>query len=433
MNIICGNHQPLNPRLKQLHANRVITWYPWVGADYQEGGLMVVGESTYADSENGDTPELACRNVNSNVNFIIEGVYKHCIFHSKGNRTFTGVSRVLCDDSMISDNITSIGRAVWRRIAYMDVIQRTMRGLPSKNSLLTNAWRNITRRERPSKELWKPGWKAVLNVVDILKPKALLFVGAGVADHCNRDFLPDGYECSMVRERLRPGLIVRTGELILRNGEAIKICAMPNPGSQRGFNANDWRSVVRKHIPMHNIDTSKDIQVEWPRVEKSNVIDTPKPSSKSLVEADDGQDGLSSEAEFWRAFAEKYRGGKSEFSERCLPSRRYWGFPVGNGVSYYVTFNRNCIKVELYIDSQDAKWNKDVCRKLEECLKPTNPSINFDTLEGKRASRVSFENHTLRFTDRGMWSDALDWLCANLDSFRSITENKILEILDDMD
>ena len=240
--------KPECAEILKLHEDGVITWYPWVGVDYKEGGLMVVGESNYADGDMGDSPEKACKAVNDNVNFTKEMVMRFSIKRNDTNKTFTGISKVLCYDSLLTSDIVDIGCSVWRRIAYMDVIQKAMQGLPNrKKKLIPNAWENRKHRERPSKELWEPGWLAVLNVIEILKPDAILFVGCGVADHCNHKFLPQGYNGVMRKERIgRERAIWREGVLSLSSGKAIRFGAMPNPGKPYGFNYTDWRDRVQR-------------------------------------------------------------------------------------------------------------------------------------------------------------------------------------------
>ena len=143
------------------------------------------------------------------------------------------------------------------------------------------------------------------------------------------------------------------------------------------------------------------------------------------IGSDDDQGELSLEAEFWRGFAREYRGGKSEFAGRTPSTRRYWGFPIGNGMSYFVTLNRSCARVELYIDSQNTEWNKRVCDDMKKSLAASNPSMKFDSLPGKRAARIFVENNGFRFKDRDRWNEARKWLCESLDRFRSATEDKV--------
>ena len=248
---VCEYCQPVSLEFERLHDKEIhneeaITWYPWVGVDYKEGGLLVIGESNYADGDMGETPEKACKALEDNVNFTREMVRLFIINRDKANKTFTGISNVLCDNSLLSSNMVVIGRSVWKRIAYMDVIQTAMQGLPEEGVPTPPAWANCKKRQRPKeKKLWTNGWRAVLKVIKVLKPNSILFVGSGVADHCNPKFLPHGNNSVMHKERIENAWpLWREGELKLQDGRSIKFGAIPNPGSQGGFNYRVWRDKV---------------------------------------------------------------------------------------------------------------------------------------------------------------------------------------------
>ena len=238
--------QEMDRGFVKLHKEGILTWYPWVGANYQPGGLMVIGESNYADSDEGKSPEEACEKVDMDVNFTREVVNKFCINHEEYNKTLDGISKVLSIDGFAADSYF-----VWQRIAYMDVIQKAMRGLPKKP--VPERWVKYkgVGRERPGCErLWKWGWRAVLKVIDILKPGVLLLVGAGVGDHCASPFLQDGYESSLEKKQLdycHSGSY-RVGTLTMPNGNSIYVFIMHNPSSKAGFEPNVWRGLVKKHL-----------------------------------------------------------------------------------------------------------------------------------------------------------------------------------------
>ena len=73
----------------------------------------------------------------------------------------------------------------------MDLLQCAMQG---------KGWGHSS-RQRPWKELWPQGWKAVLAVIEILKPGKLLFVGSGVATNCRRKLLPGGVDAKINNHR----------------------------------------------------------------------------------------------------------------------------------------------------------------------------------------------------------------------------------------
>ena len=221
-----------------------LTWRPWVGEKYPaEGGILVVGESNYADETNdfveypkNVTPEKAVDKVNEDWNFTNKVIRCFCIDRAKTNRTFDGISGVL-NDSPDSDERA---RAVWNSIAYMDLIQCALRG----------RWDSLgrTTRERPDEEMWKRGWSAVLAAIAVLKPEKMLFVGSGVATTCNEKFLPENVQAQVVNARKIGRLLFRTGWLRPRDSERIAFAAMPNPGGARGFSPVAWRKALKDFV-----------------------------------------------------------------------------------------------------------------------------------------------------------------------------------------
>jgi len=235
----CAGDMKVRKALEALHSNRVLTWYPWIGSEYTRGGLLVVGESNYANGDVGHTPDAARKAVDGNVYFTECVVSRFCINRSERNPTFDGITNVLCDD--LKKDILSAGRHTWGRIAYMDVIQQSMRGKGKD-------WKTGEGRSRPTKGMWGPGWNAVLEVMEILKPGSLLFVGAGVANHFSSKYMQDGYSAEMKAYGKIGRHIWRKGALVLPSGQKIKVCVVPNPGGAHGFSPKEWRAKVRRFL-----------------------------------------------------------------------------------------------------------------------------------------------------------------------------------------
>jgi hypothetical protein len=174
---------------------------------------------------------------------------------------------------------------------------------------------------------------------------------------------------------------------------------------------------------------------EWPTV--SNVSEAIAVNASGNVATDSvpqiykHQDAP--EIEFWKRFNAAYRDGKSEFAELRVPNRRYWGFPIGNGMSYCVVCNRDCTRVELYIDSPDKEWNKNQYRRIEKLLKvkyPNEDSLVFQEFPDGRASRIAIVNTELKFGDETQWGRIIEWFIGALDRFREMTEDLVVETED---
>ena len=235
----CVGDKKVRKAIEALNSKRILTWYPWIGAEYARGGLLVIGESNYANGDSGSTPDAARKAVDGNEHFTECVVSRFCINRCKRNPTFDGITKVLRDD--LKKDLLTVGRQTWGRIAYMDVIQKSMRGK-------CKGWKDFKDRSRPTKEMWTPGWKAVLKVIEILKPGFLLFVGAGVANHFSNKYMQDGYKAEMKADGKIGRHIWREGALILPSGLKVKVCVIPNPGRAQGFRPDEWRKKVRRYI-----------------------------------------------------------------------------------------------------------------------------------------------------------------------------------------
>ena len=230
----------LRSELEKLRG--ALTWRPWVGEKYPaEGGLLVIGESNYADETNGIvdypegvTPETAVDTVNKDWEFTNKVVRCFCMDRTKTNRTFDGISGVLTELPDPEER----SRAVWNSIAYMDLIQ----------CALVGKWGD-TGRARPKKEMWGPGWTAVLAAIAVLKPGKLLFVGSDVATTCNKKFLPENAQAHVVNDRKIGSCWLRRGWLQPPNSNRIDFVGIPNPGGAHGFSPADWKDALESPKP----------------------------------------------------------------------------------------------------------------------------------------------------------------------------------------
>lgn len=223
----------------ELHKRNVLKWLPWVGNSYEPGGLLVVGESNYANDKAGATSDIAVAAVNGNWRFTNRVVEVFCLSRSESNGTFDGVTYLLKKSS--DAEVSSVSSEVWNSFAYMDLIQEAMKGIGWKGT------ENRTKSERPGAHLWKPGWVALAEVIKILKPGSLMFVGSELAYKCNKKWLPQGIEGHITNVCKPDGKFwLRTGWVRLNDGKEIKVVSIPNPHSAHGYLRECWRNAFWK-------------------------------------------------------------------------------------------------------------------------------------------------------------------------------------------
>ena len=216
--------------LCRLIKNDGLSWLLWIGDEYCETNLLVVGESNYADQ---DTPDEDAKSaglrVKQNHKFTRGVVSCFCVCRKRKNQTFDGIGFVLQSGSryLIEESVK-----VWRRIAFMDLVQIPMLG---------KGWGKVA-RNRPSMEAMEDGWCVLRKVVEILKPKAILFVGCSTvtavkAKKRQRKFGISELQLSKKDKR---------GILAMNDGCKIPFYVMPNPGSAYGFSKNEWQKIVAR-------------------------------------------------------------------------------------------------------------------------------------------------------------------------------------------
>ena len=167
----------------------------------------------------------------------------------------------------------------------------------------------------------------------------------------------------------------------------------------------DWPS------PNRTLTTTAN-KIERTMVSDGNVRN--EPCSEIIVQR-------AAETRFWTMFQKAYHNGKSEFSGRMPPSRRYWGMPIRNGLCYYVTLNRECARAELYIDYPNRERNKAFFDKVHDSIQVKHSDWNYERLDDRRASRIAIVNNDFTFQKREKWNEAIHWLCEALDMVKNET------------
>ncbi|HHT82529.1 MAG TPA: hypothetical protein GX003_03740 [Acholeplasmataceae bacterium] len=132
-----------------------LTWLPWVGSNYNENRLLLVGESHYAQGDNGEE-DLDCynsflRDKNATIS-IVEDVLDGSTWNF-----FTNTHYALTGN----DNVDR--EAFWKNVAFYNFIQRPMH----------------TTGDRPSPSDYKTGWEVFFELLKVIKPTHCIFLGSG--------------------------------------------------------------------------------------------------------------------------------------------------------------------------------------------------------------------------------------------------------------
>lgn len=218
-----------------------LTWLPWVGKNYNNARLLVVGESNYADRLEPETVESAVGRVNGDRWFTRKIVSAFGADRNISNKTFDGIARMLNVNGDLREVDAESSLAVWKKVAYVDLLQCALRGLgwgPDKRARPSEG-----RTKNEARAFWEEGCRVIFSLIDLLRPHAILCVGCEAADWlCGARSENAQWRCERINCDYRvcngmraPGL----RKMQICNGEtSIPVVGVPNPGGARGFNAN---------------------------------------------------------------------------------------------------------------------------------------------------------------------------------------------------
>lgn len=219
-----------------------LTWLPWVGKNYNNARLLVVGESNYADRVGQETVESAIGRVNGDEWFTRKVVSAFGAERIISNKTFEGIAHMLNVNEDAGEVDAEFPLTVWRKVAYVDLLQCALRG---------NGWNPDNKRARPSegrtkneeRALWMEGCRVIFNLIELLEPHAVLCVGCGAADWLCGARSEDGrWRCERINCDYRVCGGKRPSKLrkmqICDGETSIPVVGVPNPGGAYGFGAN---------------------------------------------------------------------------------------------------------------------------------------------------------------------------------------------------
>lgn len=140
-----------------------LTWYPWVGAKFAsaEMKILVVAESHYSSENDKKLIAKKLAEVADDIGLTKDVVWESHVNEWWHNTMVSGLHRALFKTSHLPEH----GRkSLWEGIAFYNFIQRPMEY-------------NTEVKERPSGEEFFAGWNTFVEVVKILKPEVVIFVG----------------------------------------------------------------------------------------------------------------------------------------------------------------------------------------------------------------------------------------------------------------
>ena len=140
-----------------------LTWRPWIGSNWRnaERRILVVGESHYAAKPDDENVEAKIQEWQADSNGTREIVYEVGVEDWYSSRFFGNLHRALFGMDIHGEKRS----ALWQNLAFYNFIQRPMRNP----------------EERPSPDEFFGGWRHFVELLKILRPQMVVFVGVSAA------------------------------------------------------------------------------------------------------------------------------------------------------------------------------------------------------------------------------------------------------------
>ncbi len=203
-----------------------LKWLPWIGVNYHNSKIMVLGESHYEDGDNWQE-----NNIDTTRTMI--GVR----FNGHRGKLYSIVEKVL----LSSESPTQAeGHDLWKSVVYYNLVQRLMSSI----------------KERPSVEDFDKGWDTFFKLIEIIKPRYCIVLGKA---SCGRL----GYYLNNVEtgwERNIPEFYAKEKIInLIKNGNKLKLIFINHPTGSRGFNFNYWANLINEDSPELSIVLSNNV------------------------------------------------------------------------------------------------------------------------------------------------------------------------------
>lgn len=217
---------------KKIMESHPLTWFPWVGHFYRKARLkvLIVAESHYANDNDPQKLKEALENCADDVNFTREVMFESGIDYWYGNSMLEGLERALLRTSNLGDR----AKQLWGNLAFYNFIQRPMQY-------------NHEMKERPTNDEFYRSWNVFLQVVKLLRPTRVIFVGNTAANFFDAAMAAQGvsYE-SMKWGSYTNRSYPKEGALTIENNR-IQICCIRH--SSNHFSWTAWHEYLLSQMP----------------------------------------------------------------------------------------------------------------------------------------------------------------------------------------
>ena len=195
-----------------------LNWLPWVGDNFRNKKVLIVGESHYDDNDGWLIYNDATRNFVNN-----QGLNSHNP-DFRNRRFFQQIEKTLLNKETSSFEERS---TIWRNVAFFNLVQRL---LPSSG-------------DRPNDEDYDKGWRNFLKVVDIIKPDICIKYGYDGVGRLG--YLLNNYDTGWTRDDVQEFYTKPYCINLTKGNYKLRIIFTYHPTGSRGFYFDEWATHIQ--------------------------------------------------------------------------------------------------------------------------------------------------------------------------------------------
>jgi hypothetical protein len=161
-------NKTFDDQFEKLIFENKLKWFPWVGRNYQtnDNKILVIGESHYCGTdlkslEKHENPEFTRKFV------VPELAIKYLTDDKRSATLFRNFNLGMFALKSIKESAREEG---WGEMSFYNFIQEPMKDI----------------KQRPTKVQIENGWLVFKNLIEILKPTKVIFIGSKVSEGYNK-------------------------------------------------------------------------------------------------------------------------------------------------------------------------------------------------------------------------------------------------------
>lgn len=202
-----------------------LNWLPWIGKNYRDTKILLVGDSHYDDYDEWLIYKDATRKFVNN-----QGLNSHNP-DFKNRRFFQQIEKTLLnrDASTLEER-----NRLWNNIAFYNLVQRL---LPSV-------------KERPNDNDFDTGWRTFLDIANIIQPEICIkygYDGIGRLGYLLNNF-DTGWTRDDVQEFYNKPYCIN----LTKDNHKMRIIFTYHPTGSFGFDYEEWANHISNKFPQVN-------------------------------------------------------------------------------------------------------------------------------------------------------------------------------------